>query len=76
MITIGRHCCLLCLTTSEEQKVPPAERTTAIPQRSLAGIKADYNHFMSDGGGDLKKAKLFNNVIAPHFFDIELDQYM
>ena len=29
---------------------------------------------MTEGHGDLRKAKLFNNAIQPHFFDIPLSQ--
>lgn len=33
---------------------------------------ADHTRFLA-AGGDLKKAKNFNNVVAHHFFNIELD---
>ena len=68
----GRHNCLFCLITADSLKIPRGLHPQ-FPQRSLEKNTADYNNFISDGG-DLKKAKLFNNVISPHFFDIELDQ--
>ena len=33
-----------------------------------------HHRFMTDGQGDIQKAKLFNNTIQPHFFDIPLHQ--
>lgn len=33
----------------------------------------DYGKFLADGG-NIKKAKLFNNAMSPHFFDIDIEQ--
>ena len=69
----GRHCCLWCLATSEELKKPPESRPN-VQLRDLDGIQSDHQRFMTEGHGDLRKAKLFNNAIQPHFFDIPLSQ--
>ena len=44
------------------------------PSRSLETLRRDYENFLTQGKGDLKKAKEYNNVIGPYFFDIPLDQ--
>lgn len=68
----GRHNCLWCLITSEELKIPIATRG-AKPPRTLQGIKDDYARFLANGGIHTK-VKEFNNAMAPHFFDIEIQQ--
>ncbi len=79
LINLGRHCCLWCDVNADRLKEPRASRkkptkpTDTINQRSLQGIKDDHKRFLDDGG-NLKNAKLFNNVICPNFFDIELEQ--
>ena len=41
--------------------------------RTLESLHADHARFQSEGGGHLKKAKLFNNAIHAPFFDITLE---
>ena len=53
-------------------KVPPEQRP-AHPARTLAGLRADHARFVASGS-DIRKAKLFNNVIYSPKFDIEVDQ--
>jgi len=38
-------------------------------------LKEDHEAFVA-AGGDLQKAKEYNNVIAPYFFEIPLDQVL
>ena len=38
--------------------------------RSLESLSSDHSDFLSSGGGDVKKAKLFNK---DYFFDIPLE---
>lgn len=70
--SIGRHNCLWCLITSEHLKIPLATRG-ARPPRTLEGIKKDHDRFLANGAIHTK-AKEFNNAMAPHFFDIELQE--
>ena len=53
-------------------KVPPEQRP-AHPARTLAGLRADHARFVASGS-DIRKAKLFNNVIYSPKVDIEIDQ--
>ena len=69
MLLVGKHCCLWCLTTSNNLKAPP----TPCPLRTLEGIKDDYAHY-SAAGSDIWKAKSFNNVIHAPLFNVDLDQ--
>lgn len=68
-ILIGRHCCLWCLIKSEELKNPPAN----VPSRSTGSILSDHRSFIADGG-NLKRAKNFNNCVREPFFKIPLNQ--
>lgn len=68
---IGRHCCLWCVITYEKLQEPRDERGR-YAARTLETIKADHQRFVADGS-NLKKAKLFNNAITDHFFDIPVD---
>ena len=42
--------------------------------RTLETLQKDHSDFLNKGGGDLKVAKRFNNVIGTPFFPIPLDQ--
>lgn len=70
----GRHCCLYCTITSEQLKVKPGSRKGSVQSRTLDLLRADHARFMRDGGGDINKAKLYNNVICPFLLDIPLNQ--
>ena len=39
----------------------------------MESLKTDYAAFVA-AGGKLEKAKEFNNVIAPYFFEVPLTQ--
>ena len=41
--------------------------------RSLQTLQADYSAFEA-AGGDIRRAKFYNNVIAPYFFEVPLEQ--
>lgn len=71
----GRHCCLWCNITSEQLKIDKETRnsTCTIAERSLSTLYQKYHEFQLDGS-NLKKAKLFDNVIGKPFFDIPLTQ--
>ncbi len=53
-------------------KIPREERKR-FPSRTLQTLQDDHQKFLEEGGGDLKKAKFYNNVITDHFFDIPID---
>lgn len=72
MLYIGKHCCLWCNISSDEMAQPLKDRGRS-QLRTLEGLQADYHRFQA-AGGHLKKAKLFHNVIAPHFFDVPISQ--
>ena len=69
ILTLGRHCCLWCLATSEEMLNPPQ----SISLRTTDSIEDDYKRFVG-AGADLKKAEFFNNVVRQTFFKIPLEQ--
>ncbi|XP_065665062.1 uncharacterized protein LOC105850185 isoform X2 [Hydra vulgaris] len=69
----GRHCCLFCDITKESIQLAPISRENGVSQRSLKSLNIDFNRFQSSGG-NLKKAKFFNNVINETLFHIPLDQ--
>ena len=53
-------------------KVPLAKRG-ACTARTLESLRADHHRFLTVGGGRLKVAKNYNNVIESYFFDIPLE---
>ena len=63
---------LVCNITSEGMANFLKDRGHSEP-RTLEGLQADYERFQS-AGGYLKNAKLFHNVIAPHFLDVPISQ--
>ena len=67
-LSTGRHCCLWCLVPSSD-----LQRCTFYQRRTLAGIEQDHARFLA-AGGDIRRAKHFNNVIHRPIFNIELDQ--
>ena len=66
LVVQHRHAC------SEGIAQPLKDRGRSEP-RTLEGLQADYDRFLSDGG-HLRNAKLFHNVIASHFFDVPISQ--
>jgi hypothetical protein len=54
---------------------PRSERGRS-PARTLQGIREDHQRFLTEGKGNIKKAKLFNNVISEHFFDIAVEEVL
>ena len=72
MHTVGRHCCLWCEITSDKLKIPLTKRGYSNP-RSLSTLRQDHERFIQ-GGGNVKTAKKFNNVIHKHMWDIPIDQ--
>ena len=71
-LSTGRHFCLRCIITAAEGKLPPSQRANIL-QRTLESLNADFQQF-SAAGGDIVKAKTYNNVIARPLFDIPIDQ--
>ena len=69
---IGKHNCLWCEISSDRLKVPLSERGPS-QQRSLQSLQRDYSAFIR-GGGDIRLAKNYRNVIQPYFFEIPLNQ--
>ncbi len=74
VIHTGRHCCLLCKIPSDKLKAPRAVRRKYVILRTLENLTEDHANFLTEGNGDLGKAKEFFNVICPYFFKIPLDQ--
>ena len=70
--TVGRHNCLWCHIASSDLKIPLTERGHSMT-RTLQTLCDDYSRFISQGGGYIKMAKKYNNVIGPYFFDIPLE---
>ena len=62
----GRHCCLWCLTATEQLRVPPQTLGPVTP-RTTESIIADHKHFLEDGG-KIKRDKLFNNAVGMPIF--------
>lgn len=69
---LGRHCCLFCNIDSKSMAVSRTMRGP-YPERTLDTLKNDFDSFVR-AGSNIKKAKLFNNVISPHFFNIPITQ--
>ena len=69
---IGRHCCLWCLITSEQLKLPRGTRQ-GVSLRSLDTLAHSYSEYLADGA-NLKRAKFHQNVIGEAFFDVPLSQ--
>ncbi|KAI8481626.1 hypothetical protein Bbelb_406270 [Branchiostoma belcheri] len=69
----GVHPCLWCEETRSRIQLPKSERQTC-PKRTLESLSSDYNRFLEEGQGNIKKAKNFKNVIAPPMFEIPLNQ--
>ena len=69
----GRHCCVWCDITSEQMQISQ-DQSPHSQLRTLESLQSDHASFVADGG-DLKKAKLHNNMIRPHFFNIPLSQH-
>ena len=69
---IGRHCCLWCHISGVELALPPSTRGPVRP-RTTATLESDLESFTKDGS-NIKRAKLFNNVIRKPLFPIPLDQ--
>ena len=71
--TKGRHCCLWCHIQYDQLKDPPLVRGP-VHLRTVDTIRNDHQRFLSDGG-NLKRAKFFNNAInLPFFPSIPLEQ--
>lgn len=68
----GRHPCIWCVIKSADMKIPLSSRGAAT-KRTVQGIKDDHQRFL-EAGGDIKKAKEFNNCILEPLFDIPLSQ--
>lgn len=56
-------------------KIPRFSRGVS-PKRTVQGILDDHSSFLSDGGGDARKAKEFNNCVSEPFFNIPLFRYI
>ena len=73
MLSLGRHCCLWCLIRTDQLKLPPSQ-CGSVETRTTDSIMRDYHNFV-ENGGNIKNAKLYNNVICKPFFpSIDLSQ--
>ena len=70
---LGRHCCLWCNITSDELKIGRATRQQCTTECTLQSLSDKHQNFIADGG-NLKRAKFFENVIGEAFFDVPLHQ--
>ena len=68
----GKQPCLLCHITLDELRNPSTRKGPCTP-RTLDTILLDHQNFM-DVGGDIKRAKEYNNCIQDPFFNIPLSQ--
>ena len=68
----GRYNCLWCLIPSSKLIESPAKRGS-FPMRSLESLKADHTRFLTEGQGNLRVAKQYNNAIGEIFFVIPLN---
>ena len=71
-LSIGTHCCLWCGILSDQLHLP-RKVIGYCKERLLQSFKEDQEVFVA-AGGDLQKAKEFNNVITPYLFGSPLDQ--
>ncbi|XP_078699179.1 uncharacterized protein LOC144926373 [Branchiostoma floridae x Branchiostoma belcheri] len=69
----GHSPCLWCYITQAEI-ADWEERRIHVPPRTLDNLAADHQRFMQEGKGNIKKAKLYSNVIAPVMFNVPVDQ--
>ena len=44
------------------------------PRRTMESLNQSHKNFLSDGGGDIKKAKFFENVIDEPLFNVPINQ--
>lgn len=63
-----------CDGTYEEIQVEPAMRQRSFVARSLQTLDHDLDRFTREGRGNIKVAKLYNNVIRERLFDVPLNQ--
>lgn len=68
----GRHSCLWCVIKSSDMHIPLSSREDS-RRRTVQGIVDNHKRFMQ-AGGDIKKAKEYNNCISEPFFFIPLSQ--
>ena len=54
-------------------QIPLKDRRPA-DRRTLASLERDYNQFCTAGGGNIKNAKHYNNVISQPLFKIPISQ--
>ncbi|XP_019626065.1 PREDICTED: uncharacterized protein LOC109471222 [Branchiostoma belcheri] len=59
---------LTCMT------LEPEDRELILRKRTLERLDMHYRQFQEEGGGNISKAKLYKNVIAPYMFNVPLDQ--
>ncbi len=71
----GLHCCFGCEIPRDEMQLKPDDRKVkSYPKRTISSLKENYKKFKEDGG-DIKKQKLYKNVIHPHILGIEPEDY-
>jgi len=70
---LGRYPCLWCLILATEMHLPKNQRTQH-QERTLRGMQEHLKDFKDKGDGNLKKAKLFFNVIHEPLLEIPIDQ--
>ncbi|XP_078681781.1 uncharacterized protein LOC144916526 [Branchiostoma floridae x Branchiostoma belcheri] len=70
----GKRPCLWCETAKESMTLEPDDRELILRKRTLERLDMHYRLFQEEGGGNISKAKLYKNVIAPYMFNVPLDQ--
>eukprot|EP00731_Ephydatia_muelleri_P038374 Em0736g4a len=71
-LLMGKQPCLFCLITLDQLGMSVDRRGSCVP-RSLDSIILDHQSFI-EAGGNLKRAKWYNNCIHDPFFNIPLSQ--
>ena len=70
---LGRHFCLKCVCTAAESAIAPVARARQPASHTFNSLNEDLQR-STDAGANVDRAKRFNNVIGPAFFDVPLDQ--
>ena len=68
LFLLGRHCCLWCLITQEQLKLPPSTRGS-VTARTTKSICEDHEKYVK-AGANPKMAKHHNNCISKPFFSL------
>ncbi|KAI8514135.1 hypothetical protein Bbelb_084590 [Branchiostoma belcheri] len=72
----SRHSRCLRFYITQAEIADWEEKRIHVPSGTLDNLAADHQRFMQEGEGNIKRAKMYNNVIAPVMFNVPVDQYL